>query len=767
MKDYDFLVLSPDEFEKLSINLLQEELGVRLERFKQGKDNGIDARYSENKKAKIILQAKRYKDYSPLQEILKEEVNKVIKLNPERYIITTSVALNPDDKSKIMEMFDPYILETSDILGKEDLNGLLEKYPKIERKYYKLWISSTEILNKIIHNKIVTKSTFDIDDIKTEMRRYVVNKSLYRAEKILRKNRVVVISGIPGIGKTTLAKALVYKFIAKSNVDVEFVSLNQNIQEAFDVYEEDKPQIFYYDDFLGSNFLVNNLNKGEDGTITQFIEKIHKSKNKYLVCTTREYILQQTKQTYEKINKNDILNISKYVIDLESYTKLVKAKILYNHLFFSKLNKEYFEKLINDKNYLRIINHPNFNPRLIEFIVKKSFFEKTNPDQYFEKIINSLNNPQEIWNDAFENQINNISQKILLVMTSCGVPITHGDLLKSVSSYTGKNEELNLIEFNKSLKELEDSFIKINIEEENKSKAYLIEFKNPSIQDFLVRYISNRIELIQKIISSSIFLNQIFNIFSYDIKEGKIKIPKELEVLVSKKIISNFNSLGFSTISKMKLSSGGQNIYKKPSNDLDKINYILYDINTKECTEIYNFIVEKIEKISYDEIDDNNLFIYIWILERLKNLKPKISFKNLLSTIIKNLNFISSLKTLLDMDNVSHNNFKYFLSLPDTKEKILSIVEDELYNATFNYQTLNDKEDFLENIKDVAKAYKLDIREKIESLEKEVLEQQEIEDLKSEEWRDKENEEENFNEEKDETKELEKIDDIFNSLQYH
>jgi len=768
MKDYDFLVLSPDEFEKLSISLLQEELGFKLERFKAGKDNGIDGRYSENKKNKIILQAKRYKDYPSLQKILKEEVKKVIKLNPERYIITTSVALSPDDKSKIMEMFDPYILDPSDIFGKNDLNGLLEKFPKIERKCYKLWISSIEILNKIIHNKIVTKSTFDIDDIKSDVKKYVINNSLYKAEKILKKNRVVVISGIPGIGKTTLAKALVYKFIAKSNIDVEFISLNQNIQEAFEVYEENKAQIFYYDDFLGSNFLINSLNKGEDGTITQFIEKINKSKNKYLVCTTREYILQQAKQVYEKINKNDILNISKYVIDLESYTRLVRAKILYNHLFFSSLNKNYFEKLIDNKNYLKIINHLNFNPRLIEFITKESFFKRTEPDQYFEKIIDCLDNPQEIWNDAFENQISKISQKILLIMASCGSLISYDDLFKSVSLYLEKDKEFNSIEYNKSLKELEDSFIKINIEEDRGTKICIIEFQNPSIQDFLVTYISKHIDLIQNIISSSFFLNQIFNIFTFKEKTGKIKIPEELETLFSKKIISNYDNFDFSTISKIELSNKKQLIYKKTSSTLDKINYILYDTNLKTCTEIRNFIIERIEKYSYDEIDDDELRTYIWILEILSEFKPKIDFKTLLSKVLTNINLVSSLKNLLDINNLSHKEFQHFSSTKKTKDRVISIIRDELKDASTNYTSSNDKEDFLEEVKSVTIKYQvntMDIRNEMNLIEEEISEQRRIEDSKSEEWRDDDRQEQP-SEKENEIEELEKIDDIFNSLQY-
>ena len=44
MPDYNFHTLSPIDFENLVRDLLQVELSIRLESFKNGKDNGIDLR---------------------------------------------------------------------------------------------------------------------------------------------------------------------------------------------------------------------------------------------------------------------------------------------------------------------------------------------------------------------------------------------------------------------------------------------------------------------------------------------------------------------------------------------------------------------------------------------------------------------------------------------------------------------------------------------------------------------------------------------------
>jgi len=154
MLDYDFLTLSPNEFENISRDLLQKKLSVFIESFTTGKDGGVDFRYTTDKAKAIIIQSKRYKDYTSLYNHLKKEVAKVKRLNPDKYILTTSVGLTPKNKTEIQKLFAPHIKATEDILGRDDLNNLLGLHKEIENKYYKLWLTSVNILEKILHSKI-------------------------------------------------------------------------------------------------------------------------------------------------------------------------------------------------------------------------------------------------------------------------------------------------------------------------------------------------------------------------------------------------------------------------------------------------------------------------------------------------------------------------------------------------------------------------------------------------------------------------------------
>ena len=103
---------------------------------------------------------------------------------------------------------------------KEALHKAVEmcgKYPDIEKGFPKLWLTSTAVLDRIVNASVVNQSTFEWSQIQEEIETYVVNDSLNKATHILKENGYVIISGIPGIGKTTLARFLVYSTLGNDN----------------------------------------------------------------------------------------------------------------------------------------------------------------------------------------------------------------------------------------------------------------------------------------------------------------------------------------------------------------------------------------------------------------------------------------------------------------------------------------------------------------------------------------------------------------------
>ena len=510
MATYDLHILQPSEFEEITRDLLQKEWNCFIESFTSGRDGGIDLRCASEKGGKVIIQAKRYKDYKSLLINLKGEVDKVHRLNPERYYVSTSVGLTPANKEEIKQLFTPYIIDVADIFGNDDLNNLLGRHCDVEKQYYKLWLTSTNVLNNIIHKAPVLWSDFELEDIKANISTYVMNDSFYSAKKILSHHNYVIISGIPGIGKTTLARMLIYDYLA--NGFEEFINISGDIDTAAKLYKHDKKQVFFFDDFLGASVFEDG-GTGFAQKLLTFIRQIKTNKSKAFILTTREYILAEARTHYEKMRTENI-EMAKCILDVGAYTRTVKAKILYNHMANAQLPQEYIAQFLKNQNYNLIINHHNYNPRIIETYIDKGLWELTDPANFMSRFKNLLSNPFLVWEIAFEKLPNECKYALLLLVTM-GELVTLEDW-EMAYNYFCQNvtTEITLsydgITWNRVVKLLHDCFIRT----QRKQEWIIVTTYNPSVRDFLITYIGQNTNIQRSLIQHSLFPEQLTYAFT-------------------------------------------------------------------------------------------------------------------------------------------------------------------------------------------------------------------------------------------------------------
>jgi hypothetical protein len=706
MANYDFLIFSPDEFERFCRDLLQEILKIKLESFTTGRDQGIDLRYSSSKKS-IIIQCKRYSHFKDLYSNLKKELKKVTVLNPKRYILTTSVGLTPKNKEEIFKLFTGYIKDQSDIMGKDDLNNYLSSYPTVETKYYKLWLSSTNILKKILHSKVINQSEIEKQTINKHLELFVQNDSFDEAMEILKKYRFVLISGIPGIGKTTLGRFLVYYLIG-SGME-EFIFLSDSINDAFTSWIPEKKQVFLFDDFLGKrNFMKSNLSTNEDRRILDFIDMIRESKNKYLVFTTREYILRQAQNELENIN--ELGNEIKCIVDLQKYNKVSRGRILYNHLFFYGLPREYIQSILENSFYLKLIDHRNYSPRLIESITKKKMWENIDSKEYGEIVLSYFDDPNVLWEHAFENQISELSRCLLAILTTTDTPIFLSDLELAIQNFSkihsSKYQKYTYFEFNNSIKELEDTFIRTN---KDGGENIIIDFQNPSIHDFLCHYFDKNKTLLIDVISVAIFFNQLVVAFTSDKNDHtRIKLNKDIEVIIVNKILLEYEYLNLSLLSQYQSTKNGVYYRKMPNSDIIKIDFIANKLTISEYKKLKVFLREKLLLIDIEKMSGSKIGKYLRILELIKD-----EFLN--NDIIRNilLKLFSAVETTDDLDYFSYAKqidddfFNQLVNETDSKSKIFDICEQELSDSLssqledYRYTLTNIESNYLMNFGDL------------------------------------------------------------------
>jgi adenylate kinase family enzyme len=335
MTDYDFRTLNDKEFEVLATDLLTNRDGHKYERFKPGRDAGVDGRYFKPDGTEVILQCKHWPS-SPLERLIKyvqdEELPKIRRLSPARYVLAISHPLSRNDKTRISSALSPYILEPADILGREDLNDLLSANSEVELKHYKLWITSTNVLRHLLNNAILDRSAFALQEIQENAHLYVPTANHDRALERLERLGTVIITGPAGIGKTTLADHLAFHYVAK---EFSFIRIADEIREAEAAFLPNEPQLFFFDDFLGRNYL--EALSGHEGThIVQFIKRISRDKKKRFILTSRTTILNQGKILIDVFQNNN-LERNEFEVSFESFSEIDKARILYNHIWNSSL----------------------------------------------------------------------------------------------------------------------------------------------------------------------------------------------------------------------------------------------------------------------------------------------------------------------------------------------------------------------------------------------------------------------------------------------
>jgi hypothetical protein len=98
---YDFSKLNDREFEALGASVIEKILDTKVEIFKAGRDGGVDGRFWISSNKEGIIQCKQYSatPYNTLiSKLRSEEVDKVKRLSPERYIFITSQKLSRQNK---------------------------------------------------------------------------------------------------------------------------------------------------------------------------------------------------------------------------------------------------------------------------------------------------------------------------------------------------------------------------------------------------------------------------------------------------------------------------------------------------------------------------------------------------------------------------------------------------------------------------------------------------------------------------------------------
>jgi hypothetical protein len=502
MDEFDIGRLTDFDFEVVCRDIFELTLGLKLEIFSSGRDGGVDLRHMksiESTTGNLIIQCKHWErsKFSTLYSYMKnKELPKIVRLAPERYILATSVNMSVQQKDKILKLLTPYVKSSEDIYNVSEIENLLRRNPQIVKRHMRLWLSSAATLQAMLSKNILIRSGDLADEVKSTMLVYVPNDSFNRAEELLNEQRVCIIAGVPGIGKTTLAQILTVSY---AEIGYDIFEISEDVDEINDVWDDNALQFFYYDDFLGQTSLEDRLHKNEDSRLVKIINRINKFPNKRFVLTTREYILAQARRKYERL-AGENFNPLTCVLSLADYTPLIRAEILYNHLYFSELGREEKARFADRDVYMPIISHRNFNPRLIDYSLRLSFgSNEESAKNAAHTMIENLNNPRRIWEHIIDNQLDQDSIAIVIALFSFRREASLDDLELAVQSYLAQGGSTSTHQrFLQSLKVLDNTMVRIGSD----SGDPIVFYHSPSIRDYISRYLAENPDRLRALIRS-------------------------------------------------------------------------------------------------------------------------------------------------------------------------------------------------------------------------------------------------------------------------
>ncbi|MEC0329595.1 ATP-binding protein [Paenibacillus macerans] len=529
MPNYDFhALLEPLEFEKLVCDIVQVREGLFVEMYKEGRDSGIDGSYINHDK-RTIIQAKRYKqDFKQLYKSFKNiELPKVRKLKPDRYILGVSITFQPDEKEQIKELFEGFITSTNDILSERDINRLLEvpNYQWVELAHHKLWLPSINVLEKFlrrsIHSSLYKESDEELKEALKASNTFAPTRIYREALQRWSQNHVIVISGEPGVGKTTIAYLLALAYLQPDDLD-GFIWAN-SIKDVYSMLEDDKKQVIILDDFWGSIFHNESTRRNDENRLNKLIQRIVAfGGNKRLILTTREYVLRQGLQKQPMLQKT--LEQYALICTVEEYSNVEKASILFQHLYASNLKYEYVTYLF--QNCSQIINHENYNPRVLALYLNKAPNKEATPEDYFIDLCDYFDNPGAFWEDIFL-ELSQEAQIVAMLLLISSTPMYLKDMEHCYARYIDTRiNRMGIKKLSDSISELEKTMIKSFYNDEE--DEVLLKFSMPSVQDFLYSYIKEHTDqFVPELLQCCAYYNQLQFLLEH-FSEGCSKQIREL-----------------------------------------------------------------------------------------------------------------------------------------------------------------------------------------------------------------------------------------------
>ncbi len=701
MSQYTFENIDDFAFESLCRDLLNEhyridvrtshELNnyiISFSSFKRGRDGGIDLLY-EKDDVKLIGQIKHIRgDFKALMKSLKQkrnginEADKANALSPTRYYFMTSVPLSLTDKQKLVEFFSPHIKDIEDIYGRENLNDLLTRFEHVHRRHVHLYFNSTFVLDRLFSQGTLSGSEFTLKGLQEKLKSFVQTANFSNALEAIDSRNLLIIKGLPGVGKTTLAELLCLYYAEKGYRFVEIFIIDDIIERLLDDQEK---CIFYYNDFLGANALLIKDALRNEGKLSRLLRRISSSSTKKIVLTTRNNLFINAEVHSENLERI-FSRISPYELDISTLTFEEKEQIVRVHAKRNNLS----ETLFADRLITEIASHRNFSPRLIESITDHADDLK-GEKSYYEFVMHSLSNPQAIWRNVYHqtSQQNKIYLNHLYLFGNSSWQSIFRSSFENRIRYEANynNYSVTSNEFRDCTRLMDTTFITIRQADLSEWDDQQIEFINPSFADFLIAEIRE---------NPLFVFGSIMSVDRYEILYTRINHKnKELARLLDK------NQLEELFLKSKRIYF----LFKEQHSSIAFFEMINSYFAQDAIIEVYALELQNLFDLNEigDSIYDYHTFLSNYHYSGIIRKYVIDNYSTILTELWRKVSYVSDFENILDLIRLYAMNINKYLDNKDQNQLVVNsfkkVIEDDIADYLFR------KQDYIRTFSDVEEIY--------------------------------------------------------------
>ena len=295
----------------------------------------------------------------------------------------------------------------------------------------------------------------------------------------------MIISGEPGVGKTTLANQIILYYHTRLDYRMFFYASSMN--DLYIANHWDGKKVIFFDDFWGGNDFTQSQTNTNTNDLVRFIEHIQQQKNCILIMTTREYILEQGLKRHADFRR--LVECDKLDLRMAQYSEADRLQIYLAHLKASPLTWKQLSSLYQLGT--TVMHSPNFNPRVIgEFT--KSITPDMDARKCCEDFLHYLDYPLDFWERIFQ-ELSEEARTVYLLMAIMPLPIEN-DILRECYAETMqiRGKELKWKGFPDVLIELEKTIVRTDLYGPDQRKISTVTFQNPSVKDFILQEIRKK-----------------------------------------------------------------------------------------------------------------------------------------------------------------------------------------------------------------------------------------------------------------------------------